>query len=117
MQEEHDAIIITLEKKLMRSGNIVYVNIGKNKTHRISRNNELIYPDLFTVADKGNTKYVKEIFEVETEGSVNEDSAKQWKNYSEGQAKFNLVVPRKFLEKAKELCAKYAVDVNEYWSF
>lgn len=75
--------------------------------------NKTYYPDIYIYKDK----IVEEIYEVETEETVDESSVDQWKLYSSGRAKFYLVVPKKSLEKAEEIVKKYKISVEGYWTF
>ena len=113
----HDKIISTLAKSLNKKhpNLIIRTNPSNLNQYGVTRKGiNTFYPDIY-VTDK---KSVKEIYEVETENTITEEEClNQWKVYGAGNSKFILVVPREKLSKAKELCKKHDVDVNDFFVF
>ena len=114
-QNIHDTIIANLAEKLLNKNPHLKVrtNPGTSKDYRVRTGDKTYYPDIYTYEDDK----VKEIFEVETENTVNEDSIEQWRLYSSGNARFYLVVPKESEQKAKELVKKHNIDVAGYWVY
>jgi len=115
-QNRHDTIIGRLAKQLVKDGKKVKTNEGNTKLNGVKNTGEsdFYYPDIFVVGVGTN---VTEIYEVETESTVNENSIQQWKKYSGDTAKLFLVVPNESLQTAKELAKKHKIPVKEYFVF
>ncbi len=79
-----------------------------DQTMGISMNGSQIYPDIVVENTQKNT--VALIGEVETESSVNQDEASQWKEYSEAGTLL-LYVPKGTEHTAKSLISKNQIDV------
>lgn len=115
-QNLHDTMINLLEKTLKVEGKSIKTNKGSTKLNGVRNegDEEIYYPDVFVL---GSGTKVTEIYEIETETTVNEDSIEQWKKSSEDTAEFFLVVPKKLLETAKKLAEKHKIPVKEYFVF
>lgn len=115
-QNRHDTIISRLYKQLSNEGKKVKTNEGNTKLNGVKNegDTEVYYPDVFVI---GIGTKVVEIYEVETEATINEGSIKQWKKSSADTAKFFLVVPKESLKTAKELAEKHKIPVKEYFVF
>ena len=115
-QNLHDTMINLLYNKLKAEGKKVKMNEEGTKLNGVRNEGEkeVYYPDVFVVSV--GTK-VDEIYEIETENTVNENSIEQWKKSSADKAKLFLVVPKKSLKAAKELATKYKIPVKEYFVF
>jgi len=115
-QNLHDTMIKLLDKTLTAEGKKVKTNEGSTKLNGVKNegDTEVYYPDVFVV---GIGTKVVEIYEVETEATVNEGSIEQWKKSSEDTAKFFLVIPKESLKTAKELVEKHKIPVKEYLVF
>ncbi len=101
MESKHDKMIEIIAQRLRNEGKIVKTNpTGLNK-YPIQPKNQInpIYPDVFVQ----EFSIIKEIYEVETDETVNEDEAKQWLLYSNTCQNFFLVVPKILEEKARGL--------------
>jgi len=114
-QWEHDRVIGRMRNTLETEGKNVETNPGSTKENPIIREKDVLYPDIF-VHDP-TTRDVLEIYEVETEGTVNEDSINQWKTYSMGKNKFFLVVPKSSLKETKELVNQHNIKVDGYYYY
>ena len=114
-QNRHDSIIIKLARQLEEKHKDckIRINQGSSNEYKVIRGEDFYYPDVFVVKDKK----VKEIYEVETESTVNENSIPQWKQYSSGKAKFFLVVPKEKLDEAKKLVVSHKISVEDYFIF
>ena len=114
-QNRHDTIIVKLAKKLegKHKNYQIRMNQGLSKAHGVVRGNDTYYPDIFVIKQKK----VIEIYEVETDNTINEDSIPQWKQYSSGKANFYLVVPKNKLDETKKLVKKYKISVEGYFHF
>jgi hypothetical protein len=97
-QREHDLIIHTSFKTWEDRGDVnVYQNPGDEHNFSVAG---VYYPDI-VVLDKTNNLYLIE--EVETEDTVTEEEAKEWKNFANFGVLLNLIVPEEKLEEAKQL--------------
>lgn len=112
-QNKHDTILNSLAKQLTKEGKDVRINPNNTNQNAISEGIEKIYPDLFVVE---NNKVV-EIYEVETENTVNESSVEQWIKYSKLSEKFYLVFPGDKLSTIKELTTKHTIKVDGYYTW
>lgn len=116
-QNIHDTVITDLVEKLQKQEHNLKVRtnpgVSKKYPYPVRTGDKVYYPDIYTYEDDK----VKEIFEVETENTVNEDSIEQWRLYSLGSAKFYLVVPKESEQKAKELVKRHNIDVAGYWVY
>lgn len=111
----HDTIIDKLARQLQEKKKQVKTNKGNCNQNAVQNSDKSkpYYPDIFVHT---RTK-VTEIYEVETESTVNENSIPQWKKYSSDTAKFYLVVPKDMLNKAKILASKHKISVEDYYVF
>lgn len=110
-QNRHDTIITTLAKQL--GSKDIRVNPNNTNQNAVKTDSEPVYPDLFVVENG----YVSEIYEVETENTVNESSVEQWGKYSKLNSKFYLVIPTNMLEIAKNLVSKHNIKVEGYYTW
>ena len=97
----HDWMVTYLKERLRRDYNDVRMNVGD------SRENDFkgAFPDLIL----GNHGLVLAIMEVETEGSVNEKKAGEWKKMASLGAKLILMVPRTSKAKVLDLLWKQGI--------
>ena len=116
-QNLHDSVIddvVSYINKNKKSYDNIRINKGHSNSYSVKRGNEeSYYPDVFLVKNK----IVIEIYEVETNQTINQDSVSQWKQYSSGQAKFYLVVPKDKLEEVKILVKENNIEVDNYLTF
>lgn len=114
-QNLHDTMIHLLDKKLQSENKTVKTNEGSTKLNGVKNEGESepYYPDVLVHV---GTKVI-EIYEIETENTVNENSIPQWKKASEDTAKFFLIVPKKSLKIAQELSKKHKIPVEEFFVF
>lgn len=112
-QNRHDTIITILAKQLESDNKDVRVNPNNTNQNGIKADSEMVYPDLFVV----DRDYVTEIYEVESETTINESSLDQWRKYSRISPKFYLVIPEKSVEATKNLVAKANIKVEGYYTW
>ncbi len=115
-QNLHDTMINVLKNMLVAEGKKVKTNEGSTKLNGVKNEGdaEIYYPDVLVLGVGTN---IIEIYEVETENTINENSINQWKKYSEDTAKLFLVVPKELVESAKKLAKKHKIPVKGYFSF
>lgn len=79
------------------------------------------YPDVcvwkpsFPGSNSGDVSVIEEI---ETEESVTDNEAEQWKDYASlGIQMFRLIVPKSKVSTAKQIVEKKKIAVTEIWSY
>jgi len=99
----HDRIISKLTKLLGNQGKYVKANPGVeiDPLRSVKRGNVLVYPDLVVISLV--TGKSTELFEVETEDTVDSEEVWEWHLFNAGKEKFYLIVPEGSVERAKEL--------------
>jgi len=82
----HDWMVSYLKDRLSRDYNDIRINLGEEKHNEFKGH----YPDLILM----NHGMVLAIMEVETEGSITQEKADQWKTLSGLGAKLILMIPK-----------------------
>lgn len=82
--EVHDRVIYKLKGMLKGQGKYVVANPGqeKNLYGSVEREGIFVYPDL--VVRPSRVSEITELFEVETEESVDSEEVAQWEMYNTG---------------------------------
>ena len=92
-----------------------YTNPDQEKNFFVNGDNK-VWPDLVVIDTK--RKAVIIIGEVETESTVNNESAEQWKDYSTRSGDFYLYVPHGYEDEAKRLLNLNGIrcsGIRTYW--
>lgn len=110
----HDYIISGLKKWLEGQGKDVVANPGQEKNpdgwvKGRRRDDEPVYPDLVVRPSKGEK--ITQLFEVETEDSIDSEEVKQWAMYNAGESSFYLIVPEGSVKKASELITERRLSI------
>jgi hypothetical protein len=110
--EVHDYVIMELKDWLESQGKYVVTNPGqeKNPDGSVKRDDESIYPDLVVRPSQGEK--ITELFEVETEDSVDSEEVEQWEIYEAGKESFYLIVPEGSIDRAKELIRERGFSID-----
>jgi hypothetical protein len=110
-QNDHDWIVQTAAARLDATKYSVYINPGAQKNTAVGGE----YPDIIVTPRGSNA--VQFIIEVETEGSVNDSEAEQWKSYSKLGATFYILVPYPSLQAARTICLRQGIRTRfaYYW--
>ena len=119
-KKKHDEIITSVESILTKQGHLVRTNPSTSKKNGINRGVELFYPDLYVyeIRSSNDKDVVTQLYEVETEQTVNDDEAKdQWKKFAKGTSDFYLVVPKGSVDEAKSLVEKHGIIVKDYYKY
>ena len=82
----HDWMVSVLKERLSRDYDDIRINLGEEKDNEFNDH----YPDLIL----RNHGLVLAIMEVETEGSITQDKADEWKTLSGLGAKLILMIPK-----------------------
>ena len=118
-QSLHDRMISQLKAYLISKSKGQKVDVKTNPAssneNPVVKGIDTFYPDAIVYDSDTNT--VSEIYEVETESTVNENSVAQWRLYSAGRNKFFLVVPRSKLEETKKLVSKNDIKIDGYYYY
>lgn len=94
----HDWVIRNIKAHFGREYKDVHINPGDEKNYELNG----LYPD----AVFENYGQVVMVIEVETENTVNEQKAEQWKAMSELGAKLSVLVPADSQKAARDICWK-----------
>ena len=94
----HDWMIAYLQKKLSRNYDVIKVNLDHNKNNEFNGH----YPDLILE----NHGLVLAVMEVETEETISEKKAEDWKTMSGLGAKLILMVPKTLKSKVLDILWK-----------
>lgn len=106
-QNKHDEEIRRREAFLKEKGFSVKTNPGITKDNCVIWGNDKIYPDLYThLGDE-----VKDIFEVETENTINTQASEQWVVYASFPCNFYLVVPVVYRTEAERILREQGISV------
>ncbi|MFQ5867972.1 MAG: hypothetical protein ACE5IT_08300 [bacterium] len=107
----HDHIIAGLKKWLENQGKYVVANPGqeKNPNGSVKRGGTFVYPDL--VVRPSEVEEIAELFEIETEDSVDPEEIAQWEMYNAGVSKFYLIVPKGSIGKAGDLIMEKGLSI------
>jgi hypothetical protein len=97
----HDWVIEKLKEKYSRLYKEVHINPGEEKNFEFKG----YYPDVVFV----NYGQIVLIAEVETEESINEEEAKEWKGLSNLGVQLVLLVPKEMQNAAREICWKNGI--------
>lgn len=110
-QTLHDKVIESAKEQLDKLNHDVFTNPDGLKNMGVETSRGLLYPDL--IITNKNVKKVKIIIEVETDSSINEFEAKQWKEYADYiNAPFWLLVPHAKKDLTKTILHKCAISAN-----
>lgn len=93
----HDWMVSHLKERLSRDYDEVRINLGDEKNEY-----DGFFPDLIM----SNHGMVLAVVEVETEGSINDAKAAEWKKIAESGTKLILMVPKKTKAKVIDLLWK-----------
>ncbi len=94
-QVVHDWVVEQVAAHLGKRYRDIRVNPGNEENAAV----EGKYPDVVVVSHG----VAVEVYEVETESTVNEEEANQWAEFSKLPAKCTVLVPASLLKKAREL--------------
>lgn len=110
-QTEHDDLVALIAKKRFSytDGSVTYTNPNGEKNCAVDDQ----YPDIVVVKDKS----VQRIGEVETEETVTENEAEQWKTYAALNKYFYLYVPKSKVADAKTIIKSKNVGITGLRSF
>ncbi len=97
----HDWVIGKIKEKYSRLYKEVHTNLGEEKSFELKG----YYPDVVFV-NYGQTVLVAE---VETQETINEAEAEEWKTLSNLGAQLVLVVPKEMQNAAREICWKKGI--------
>jgi hypothetical protein len=97
----HDWVIGKIREKYSRLYKEVHTNPGKEKKFELKG----YYPDVVFV----NYGQVVLVAEVETQETINEEEAEEWKDLSNLGAQLVLVVPKEMQNAAREICWKKGI--------
>lgn len=97
-QNEHDVVIQVAANNLDRVRHRIYTNPNQQKNTHINGH----YPDIIITPINENT--VEFVIEIETEDSVNNNEATQWRIYSQLGGIFYLLVPLQSKTLAELIC-------------
>lgn len=97
----HDWIIEKIKEKYSRLYKEVHTNPGKEKRFEFKGH----YPDVVFI----NYGQVVLIAEVETQETINEEEAEEWKELSNLGVQLVLVVPKDMRNAAREVCWKKGI--------
>jgi len=121
-QLEHDQVVRASAEtynQLVQQGYKVAINPGSEKNQQVGSGN---YPDVIVWKPNpppnqtSGTAVIIE--EIETEDSVTQAEAAQWKTFGQlGVGKFILLVPATKVRDALDLVQKNGVRVSEIWSY
>lgn len=123
-QSEHDLVVqrsATTYEDSIRTGHKISINPDGQKNQRIGGEGNEKYPDVVVWmpsspgSSSGTAKIIEEI---ETEESVNENEATQWKEYAGlGIPIFRLIVPKSKAAEAKAIVEKKKIGVSDIWIY
>lgn len=94
-QTIHDWLIKEVKESLLKRYKKVYINPSDEKNKEVNG----FFPDV-VVESHG---VVVEIYEIETENTVNDEEADEWMKLSKLPAKLTILVPASRLKKAREI--------------
>jgi hypothetical protein len=97
----HDWVIGKIKEKYSRLYKEVHTNPGNEKRFELKG----YYPDVVFV----NYGQVVLVAEVETQETINEEEAEEWKDLSNLGAQLVLVVPKEMQNAAREICWKKGI--------
>ena len=112
-QMVHDFTIDRVADNLRKKGLNVRTNRGSYKSNVIKHKNTSISPDIYILKNQR----VMNIYEVETNESVDSQPVEKWKLYSEGCRSFYLIVPEDRLKKSKKLASKHKIKVKDFITY
>jgi len=109
--EIRDRIIYILKRELEAQGKYVVVNPGqeRNPNASVKRGETFVYPDL--VVRPSEVGEITELFEIETEDSIDSEEAEQWAIYNAGVSRFYLIVPKVSIGKAGDLIVEKGLSI------
>jgi hypothetical protein len=121
-QPEHDQVVRASAEtynQLVQQGYKVAINPGSEKNQQVGSGN---YPDVIVWRPNPPPNQASGIAiiieEIETEDSVTQAEAAQWKQYGQlGVSKFILLVPVSKVRDALNLVQANGVRVSEIWSY
>ena len=123
-QSEHDKVVnasASTYPDLEKKGYKISVNPNGEKNLGLGPDNNKQYPDVIVGKPEspGSGSGTAEIIEeIETEESVSDDEAEQWKDYADlGIKTFRLIVPKSKASDAKKIVEKNKIAVNEIWYY
>jgi hypothetical protein len=96
----HDWMVSHLKRRLSRDYDEIKVNLEDEKNEH-----DGFFPDLIM----SNHGMVLAVMEVETEGSINEEKAAEWKKIAESGTKLILMVPKRTKAKVIDLLWKQGI--------
>lgn len=107
----HDFISKRLKGWLENQGKYVVANPGqeKNPNASVKRGGTFVYPDL--VVRPSEVGEITDLFEIETEDSIDSEEAEQWRIYNAGVSRFYLVVPKRSIRKAGDLIMEKSLSI------
>ena len=110
-QKEHDKLVSEIAKRRFsyNDGSITYVNPNGEKNFAVDDQ----YPDIVVAMDES----VQTIGEVETEETVTEDEAEQWKTYARLNDYFYLYIPKSKVADAKTIIKTKKIGIRGLRSF
>lgn len=123
-QSEHDKVVRASANTYTEAdarGFKVSINPNGEKNFVMGGEGNKQYPDvcIWKPSSPGsNSGDVSIIEEIETEESVTENEAEQWKDYASlGIQMFRLIVPKSKVSTAKQIVEKKKISVTEIWSY
>lgn len=117
-QAEHDQVIMASAltyEHLKGNGYMVSVNPDGHQNHDVGAGN---FPDLVIWKTGGEVGYSLIIEEVETAESVTDHESLEWERYARFGARFFLIVPKEWVDTAKEIIKRRGISVDQveaYW--
>ena len=113
----HNSVIQSLKNKLETDGKYVVINPGteENQGGHIKRDGKYFYPDVIVRPIKGSK--ISEIYEIETEDTVDETEAEQWKIFNEGSSDFYLVLPENSVNKTMAIINSKGFEIKDYFFY
>ena len=117
VQSEHDKVILEVAKREINLDEYtVGINPGESKRYPVRlAGRKWIFPDL--VVRHRTTRRLREVHEVETSESVNQEEVNQWKDFASLRHRFILWVPLDSATRASALLEKNElrnVDLEVY---
>lgn len=120
-QKEHDIVVAASAgtyNELIKQGHKVSTNPNGQQNQKVGGDH---YPDVIVWKpnqENPNTGTAIVIEEIETEETVNESEAKQWREYAElGISIFRLIVPLSKVQSALQIVQTKKIKVTEIWSY
>lgn len=112
-QALHDMTLQKVADNLKRKGLNVRTNKDRSGNNVIKQKNKRVSPDICIIK---NRKIIN-IYEVETNNTVNSSAIEKWRLCSEGCVSFYLIIPEGKLKASKKLAKKHKINVKDFITY